>query len=414
MTPVGTTHRLTVPARIALGVGITAFTFALAVLLWTDFASDIDSAPGETFSLLIGFASFSAVGVAVAVRRPSHPIGWLFLGAGAYPMLQEALARLGELRMEEGSTTLFVIAHTAFSWPLFLGTLVVFVPLLFPTGHLPSPRWRWLAWTAGTAMGAMAIGGIIQRDICVTYDVTGNCAEAVPNPWGVSWLPSVEEGVFGAVMLGVLTVCMVGALVSVVVRYRRAHGVERVQLRWVVFAMGLFIVYMLVVGVLLEEILDLDAEIQSVVRFGIDPFGFFLALIPISVGVAILRYRLYDIDRLISRTVSYGLITAVLLACFAGAVFLSSRLFPRQSDLGVAASTLAVAALFNPVRRRIQSAVDRRFNRSRYDAARVVDAFGHRLRSEAGIENLTGELITAAATTMQPSTASLWLRTPRR
>lgn len=177
-------------------------------------------------------------------------------------------------------------------------------------------------------------------------------------------------------------------------------------------AMGLFIVYMLVVGVLLEEILDLDAEIESVVRFGLDPFGFFLALIPISVGLAILRYRLYDIDRLISRTLSYGLITAVLLACFAGAVFLSSRLFPRQSDLGVAASTLAVAALFNPVRRRIQSAVDRRFNRSRYDAARVVDAFGHRLRSKAGIEDLTGELITAPATTMQP-TASLWLKRPR-
>lgn len=143
--------------------------------------------------------------------------------------------------------------------------------------------------------------------------------------------------------------------------------------------------------------------------FGIDLFGVFLALVPISVGLAILRYRLYDIDRLISRTVSYGLISAVLLLTYAGGVFFLRRVLPGQSDLAVAASTLAVAALFNPVRRKVQSAVDRRFNRSRYDASRVVDAFGHRLRSEAGIENLSGELITAAATTMQPSTASLWL-----
>lgn len=413
MTRVKPTPRLTFPARIALGMGIVAFTFALAVLLWTDFASSTDSAPGESFSLLIAFLSFSAVGTAVAVRRPDHPIGWLFLAAGAYPMMQEALARLGELRMEEGSTTLFVIAHTAFSWPLFLGTLAVFVPLLFPTGHLPSPRWRWLAWTAGTAMGAMTIGGVIQRDICVTYDVTGNCAEAVRNPWGVSWLPSVEEGAFGAVMLGVLTICMVGALVSVVVRYRRARGAERVQLRWVVFAMGLFIVYMLVVGILLEEVLDLDAEIQSLVRFGIDPFGLFVALIPISVGLAILRYRLYDIDRLISRTVGYALVTAVLLAGFAGAVFVFRALLPGQSDLAVVVSTLGVAALFNPLRQRIQGAVDHRFNRSRFDAERVVDAFGRRLRSEAGIDELGGELISVAATTMQPTTASLWLSRPR-
>lgn len=405
---------LTVRTRLLLAAAMAVFAAAFGFIIWADLARGGAEFLGETISLAIAFASFFGIGMAIASRRPGHPIGWLFLAAGAYPMVQEALAVLGEMQMEDGSTTLYVIAHTAFSWPVFLGSLVVFVPLLFPTGRLPSARWRWLAWTTGVAMGAMAVGGVFQRDICVTYDAAGSCVEAITNPIGVPWLPSVEESAFGALMLGILAMCMVGALASVVVRYRRAQGVERIQLRWVSFAMSLFITYMLVVGVLVEEVLGLSAEMQGLVPFGIDLFGFFVALIPISVGVAILRYRLYDIDRLISRTVSYGLITAVLLACFAGAVFLSSRLFPRQSDLGVAASTLAVAALFNPVRRRIQSAVDRRFNRSRYDAGRVVDAFGHRLRSEAGIEDLTGELITAAETTMQPSTASLWLSRPRR
>lgn len=406
---------LTMRTKLLLAVAMLLFAAAFGFLFWADLARGGAEPLGETMSLALAFASFFGIGMAIAARRPGHPIGWLFLAAGTYPMVQEALAVLGKMRMEgDGSTTLYVVAHTAFSWPVFLGTLVVFVPLLFPTGRLPSPPWRWLAWTTGAAMGAMAVGGIFQRDICVTYDAAGNCVEAIANPIGVAWLPSVEESTFGVLMLGVLALGMVGALASVVVRYRRAEGVERIQLRWVTFAMSVFLTYMLVVGVLVEEVLGLSAEMQALVPFGIDLFGFFVALIPIAVGAAILRYRLYDIDRLISRTVSYGLITAVLLASFAGAVFLSSRLFPRQSDLGVAASTLAVAALFNPVRRRIQSVVDRRFNRSRYDAARVVGAFGHRLRSEAGIEDLTGELITAAATTMQPSTASLWLRRARR
>lgn len=404
---------LTVRARLLLAVAAVLFAVALGVLVWTDVSRGGGEPLGATLSLTIGFASFFGIGMAIASRRPDHPIGWLFLAAGTYPMVQAALSVLGEMQMEEGSTTLYVIANTAFSWPALLGTLVVFVPLLFPTGRLPSARWRWLAWTAGAAMGAMAVGGIFQREICVTYDAANTCVDAIANPIGFSWLPIVEESAFGAIMLGVLSVCMMGALASVAVRYRRAQGVERVQLRWVTFAMSLFIMYM-VTGVLVEDILGLSAEMEALVPYGVNPFGIVLALIPISVGVAILRYRLYDIDRLISRTVSYGLITAVLLGCFAGAVFLSSRLFPRQSDLGVAASTLAVAALFNPVRRRIQSAVDRRFNRSRYDAARVVDAFGHRLRSEAGIDDLKGELIGAAATTMQPSTASVWLRGTRQ
>ena len=404
-------------SRVKALVGLAGLLFvaAVAITVWADAAHESGRSVGEDVTVLLAFASFFGVGMAIALRRPDHPIGWLFLAAGLYPLVQEALMSLGEWQMAEGgSDTLVVVANTAFSWPALLGVLVVFVPLLFPTGHLPSRRWRWLAWLAGTAITIMAVGGIFQRDICVSYDAAGACVQRIDNPIGISWVPNMEESAIGGVMFGILAVCIVGAAVSVVMRYRRSRGVERAQLRWVVFAIGAFLAYVLVVGIFVEEVLDLATELERLVPFGIDLFGLFLTFIPISVGVAILRYRLYDIDRLISRTVSYGLITAVLLACFAGAVFLSSRLFPRQSDLGVAASTLAVAALFNPVRRRIQSAVDRRFNRSRYDAERVVDAFGHRLRTEVGIEDLTGELIRAAATTMQPSMASLWLKGPRR
>lgn len=404
------TVRLGLVGRVALGTGSATFIFALSVLVWMDVAGQTDDPFAESLSLMAAFASFFVVGAAIAVRRPNHPIGWLFVAAGVYPMLQEALAQLGAMQMEEGSNTLYVVAHTAFSWPVFLGVLVVFVPLLFPTGHLPSPRWRGLAWFAGLAMAVAGLGGVIQRDICVTYDRGGQCVAALRNPMGVPWLVSVEEGTFGGVMLGILAVCMIGALVSVVMRYRRSNQVERIQLRWVAFAMGLFIAHMLIVGILLEEILDLAAELEVLSPFGIDPFGIFLALIPLSVGVAILRYRLYDIDRIISRTVAYGLVTAVLLSGYAGAVFLFRAILPGQSDLAVVASTLAAAALFNPVRRWVQVVVDRRFNRDRYDAERTVDVFGQRLRSRAGIDDLGGELLGVAATTMQPATASLWLK----
>lgn len=396
--------------RLALVAAIGAYAFALSVHVWVGVSGRADSPPGERLSLLIAFGSFFLVGVVMAIRRPSHPIGWLFLGAGVYPTLQEALLHLGLKQMEGGDNTLFIFANTAFSWPMLLGVLVIFVPLFFPTGRLPSPRWKWLVWVAGGAMAAMLVGGLIQRDICVSYDASNQCVDAIRNPMGVPWLVSAEEGAFSSAMLGIVAISMVAALASVVVRYRRSNEAERTQLRWVVFAMALFIAHMLIVGILLEEVLGLAAELQVLSPFGIDPFAFFMALIPLSVGVAILRYRLYDIDRIISRTVAYGAVTALLVAGYAGAVVVFRAVLPGQNDLAVVASTLGVAALFNPVRRRVQGAVDRRFNRERYDAERIVDAFGQHLRSRSGIDDLGGDLMEAAVTTMQPATASLWLK----
>lgn len=404
-------QRLGLRAGAALVFVTVVLALSLGVLIWTDVTGVAEGSLGETISLAIAFLSFFGVGMAIVLRRPRHPIGWLFVALGVYPMAQESVARLGEMAMEKGGgETLFLVSHIVFSWPAFLGTLVVFIPLLFPTGRLPSPRWRWLAWLAGATIGVMVVGAIFQRDVCVTYDAIDNCIRRIENPIGFTWLENVEESSVGAAMLGVLVVCLLGAWTSVVVRYRRSQGVERAQLRWFTFAIGLFLSYTLVVGVFVEEFLELGPELEGLVPFGIDPFGLFLSFVPLSVGVAILRYRLYDIDRIISRTVGYGLVTAVLVAAYAGAVFLLRRLLPAQSQLAVAGSTLAVAALFNPVRRRIQTLVDRRFNRSRYDGASVVDDFGVRLRSEIGLDDLSGDLLRVAGTTMQPRTASLWLR----
>jgi hypothetical protein len=203
-------------------------------------------------------------------------------------------------------------------------------------------------------------------------------------------------------------VAVLAAIVSLVVRFRRARGVERQQLKWVVYAVVIvvvcFILFMMV-GPSLIPLSELAADVV---------FALLTAIIPVAMGVAILRYRLYDIDRLINRTLVYGLLTAILGALYAGVVLVLGQLFGgiggEPPSWAVAGATLAVAALFQPARRRIQQAVDRRFNRRKYDAARTVEAFSARLRDEVDLDALSAELLAVADQTMQPTTASLWLR----
>lgn len=258
------------PSRPALAVLATVsllFIAALTILFWSDLARG--EGIGGEISLAMAFVSFFCVGVTIVLRRPRHPIGWLFVASGVYPLVQEALVRLGDMSEDrETGELLHIIANTAFSWPALLGTLVVFVPLLFPTGRLPSPRWRWLAGLVGTAMAIMAVGGVFQRDVCAAYDREGTCTERLANPIGVPWLENVEESALGSGLFVVLVVGMVGAGVSVIIRYRRSRGVERAQLRWFTFAMGLFLTYVLVMGVLVEEVLGISGDIEEIVPGG--------------------------------------------------------------------------------------------------------------------------------------------------
>src|SRR5215213_1567327 len=224
----------------------------------------------------------------------------------------------------------------------------------------------------------------------------------LPNPVGLAGAPDPENGALEAVLLGVLAACMAASVVSVVLRFRRSEGVERQQLKWFTSAAALMLVVQLATMTVLPDGVAGDLL-----------FGLSIALVPIAAGVAILRYRLYDIDRLINRTLIYAALTAVLGAVYAGLVLALGLLGGVGGELpswAVAGATLAVAALFQPLRRRVQAAVDRRFNRRRYDAARTVEAFSARLRDQVDLDTLAAELLAGVEQTVQPTRASLWLR----
>jgi hypothetical protein len=229
--------------------------------------------------------------------------------------------------------------------------------------------------------------------------------QPVRNPIGRAGVPDPEEGALGAILFGLLLVCAAAAVTSVVLRFRRSQGVERQQLKWFTYAATLLVLFLL----LSDYLLPPSGVVEAL-------YGVVVALVPIAAGIAILRYRLYDIDRLINRTLVYGALTALLGAVYAAAVLVGGQLFggvgANPPSWAVAAATLAVAALFQPARRRIQAVVDRRFNRHKYDAARTVEAFSTRLRDQVDLDTLSAELLAVVDQTMEPTRVSLWLRPP--
>jgi hypothetical protein len=271
---------------------------------------------------------------------------------------------------------------------------IAFVLLLTPTGSLPSPRWRW--WARVTAVAPAVLLGsraLLPRPFYPPF-------QSVPNPLAVHVLVGPLTVVWVASSV-VTYLGLVVAIASLVVRFRRARGTERQQLRWVALAAWLSVLALVVV--LAGQVLDSDIMVTWAA-------GVLVAILPLGTGAAILRYRLYDLDRIISRTVAYGLLTVLLAGGYAAVVLGLGQLLGRDSSLVVAAATLAVAAAFQPARRRIQQGVDRRFNRHRYDAAKTIEAFSARLRDQVDLTTLTGELLAVVDQTMQPTRASLWLR----
>ena len=272
--------------------------------------------------------------------------------------------------------------------------LLGLVLLLTPTGSPPSPGWRWWAWLMAGALAVLLLAmPLAPRPPEERY-------RAVDNPFDLRPF----EGALLLANRALLAVTVLGVLVgagSLVVRFHRARGIERQQLRWVVLAAALTGVGMLASAVLVA------ADNESLVGW---VSGVCVVLLPLAVGAAVLRYRLFDLDRIISRTLAYGLLTVLLGLGYAGVVLGLGRLLPQGSSLVVAAATLAVAAVFQPARRRIQAAVDRRFNRRRHDAARTIAAFNDRLRDHVDLDTLTGELLAVVDQTMQPAQTSLWLR----
>ena len=348
-----------------------------------------------TAPVALAVVSAAAVGALVASRRPRHPVGWLLLGVGlavAVSVLSEPYVKYGLLVRPgsvPGARSLVPLLYS--TWLVGLGC-AGFVLLLTPTGSLPSPRWRWWARVAAAAPVLVVLGFAVQPDPMAP--------EYLGNPLAV---PALAPGLLVAALAGIVVIVaglVVGAG-SLVLRFRRAHGTDRLQLRWLALAAAC--APALLLAALVAGVLGRDAVVLA-------SLSLCVALLPLATGAAILRYRLYDLDRIISRTLAYGLLTVLLGLGYAAVVLGLGRLLPEGSSLVVAAATLAVAALFQPLRRRLQAVVDRRFNRRRHDAARILDGFSVRLRDQVDLDTLTAEVLAVVDQTMQPTQASLWLR----
>ena len=344
----------------------------------------------ETLSLLPALI-FASVGFVVTGRKPENAIGWLFLGVGAGFGLTAASNSATVLAAQAGHPTAWYAVTSGiaynFLW-LILLTLGIILPLqLFPDGVL-SARWRPLLWIS---VGASAIGVLVAA-LATTITVGG---VNYPNPIHPARWASVGNGVWVAA-LATLSVCGVLALVSTILRFRRSTGVERVQMRWFAFAGAVLVVTMSIPGLNSSDL----------------AFGITFSLVPLSCGVAILRYHLYDIDQIISRTTSYAIVTGLLLATYAAIVATANQFLHTDSALVVAGATLAAAALARPVLRRVQDIVDRRFNRSRYDTVHTVDEFGSRLRNQVDPDQVSAELVSTVDATFEPRLVGVWIRQP--
>ena len=350
----------------------------------------VDEGLFDTLVHVPGYALVPLVGALIAARLPTNPYGWLWCALGflyGVQFLDDGLRRFG---LVPGWLAAALIGAP------FLTSLCVLLLLLllFPTGRLPDRRWRWLARAAVLVTGV----GLLVLPFVL------NTVESVrPAPWGVGGRAGRVLDVLLQGCITAMFVLFVLAAASLLVRFRRGGPVERQQLKWFVLAAAV------ASATVIADVLG--ASVSGPVWSVVDALSF--ALLPVAVGIAVLRYRLYEIDRIVSRTVSYGLLSAALIGLYLLVVALLRPLLEPltgSSTLAVAASTLAVAAAFNPARRRLQAVVDRRFDRAHYDAARAVEAFAARLRDQVDLDEITASLRDTVAATVAPGRVAVWLR----
>jgi hypothetical protein len=351
-------------------------------------------------------AACSSVGVLIASRRPAHPIGWLFsalglssgvqLFCGEYAIYALAVER-GAL-LPGGQVSVWI---TCWMW-VPTNVLVGFVALLFPNGKLPSPRWRAIGWLNGF----MAVAGSLAAAF---LPGPSPFIAAIDNPFGVEGLRDIKDLIDGSLEALSYGVLGVAGLVSIYVRYRRGLGAERQQIKWLAYA-GTVLLTGTILSYAGPE--SLSGSWLRQVGFALQVIG--LVGLPVAIGIAIFKYRLYEIDLIINRTLVYGSLTATLVALYFGGTVLLQRFFValtgEKSTLVVVASTLVIAALFTPLRRRIQGFIDRRFYRSKYDAAKTLETFSAKLKDETDLDSLSEDLVGVVTETMQPAYVSLWLR----
>ena len=375
-----------------MALGLLALGSVLVLLAYglIQGAASVGTTWANELAYLAFMLAFSTVGALVAWKRPGNPIGWLLLGS----VLCYAVGGAG---VTVGAPALIAWAG-AWAWGVGVGLAVVTL-LLFPDGHLPSRRWRPALW--------LAVIGIIGFIVGAGFGAPTIGDSTVPNPFAVQGSLGEALGALQEAFPLVIVAALL-ALVSVVVRFRRSRGIEREQIKWVLYAAALVGVG-LVAQLPIFIVMPPDAAGNASNAIATTAF----ACVPVAIGIAVLRYRLYDIDVLIRRTLVYGATTgAIALAFFGGIVVLQAVLRPvtSGSELAVAISTLVSFALFQPLRGRVQRAVDRRFYRAKYDAEHTVDVFAARLRDDVDLDSLRAALLDAVTDTLQPAHASVWIR----
>jgi hypothetical protein len=385
---------LVIPSLGVLGAGLVG-----AVL-----AGDLADAPFYVLFMLLP-ASLGFVGVVLALKRPDNAVGWLLLISGCLAGIAFAggeYAGYAGLAGTSGNLDRpFVVAAAWVSNVWFvpsIGMLVVYLPLIYPDGRLVGPRWRIVAAIGVFGVVAGALGPATAPELLVG-NVTVSNPLAPPEPFA-SWIQLAT-----AVSNGIAPVIFLVAVASLLIRFRRSRDVERQQIKWFLFVAAI------AAGAFAVSIVNVPLASDVAWVVGLLSLG----LLPIAIGVAILRYRLYDIDRIVSRTLSYAIVSGLLAVTYLGAfAILETLLTPFTSTTGgpiaVAASTLVVFALFAPARRRISALVDRRFNRSRYDAEQTVGRLVERLRDETDLDQLGVEVEGAVRAALAPAVVAIWTR----
>ena len=372
--------------------------------LWVALAAAVALGGGQSVDLflMIGLTPFALVGALVASRQPRNPIGWILEAIALLSAVSALLAGYTEAASDPAPVAMWLDDWLSDLWIVLVG---VAIPLLFPDGHLPSPRWRPFAALAIAVFVLGVLGRAFGDRLLETEAATD-----VHNPYA---LPGAAGDAAAAVasMIGLLIIlATVVSFAGLAVRLWRSRGIERQQLKWFAYVGSLMLLALLISASSLLFPEQVGYTVGSVgwhAFLGIVTFG-----LPLAIGAAILRHRLYDIDVVINRTLVYGALTATLGGTYLALVLLIG-LTLGTSNLAIAISTLAVAALFRPARARIQAMVDRRFYRRRYDASRTLEAFGGRLRDELDLDALQRELVSVVGETVQPAHASLWLRSER-